>query len=449
MDQLKKALAWLKLNHFWVLVGIVPVIGLVCWYMSSGALSTEYKANEGTIKGAFNTPTAIMAESFHANQTIIDKQREQVQMRAKTVLELWQQLYDRQRSEVLKWPEKALTQEFRDAVEKLKFGDNIPTAMATVYQNYIRHYFPELPAKIQARIIDGEASRGGGFNRQSAERERGAEADPVEEGYVCEWRDQQEVRAALEFVETPSPLQIWVTQEDLWAYDTVLNVVAATNAAVQADRPDNAAVRTIESLAVGKKAALVPRGERITLLPAVRATAPAVAAATAEGGRGSDEAAGRGDGAPTADQLQVKLLSQRYIDAAGNPIVVTGGLTDFQTPFGLEYKRLPIRLELRMDVKSLSYLIAQCANQPLQIEVREVRINPTDAGGAGGRVVSMDDSQGGSRLGGGTTEVFPSNPNLARVVIQGVIYIFNEPSAALIQAAKGGDSAPAQNNDTL
>jgi hypothetical protein len=126
-------------------------------------------------------------------------------------------------------------------------------------------------------------------------------------------------------------------------------------------------------------------------------------------------------------------------------------MTNLQTPFGVEYKRLPVRLQLQMDVKSLSYLIAQCANQPLQIEVQEVRINPADSGGVGsGRSREMGPrtsvSRLGAGLGAGSTDVFSMNPNLARVVIQGVIYIFNEPSADLIKAAKGGDGGLAQNN---
>ena len=63
------------------------------------------------------------------------------------------------------------------------------------------------------------------------------------------------------------------------------------------------------------------------------------------------------------------------------PIPFDGNLANVRSAFGKDIKRLPVRLVIKMDWKSLSYLIAQCANQPLQIEVQEVRINPVDGGG--------------------------------------------------------------------
>ena len=451
MDQLKKALGWLKQNHFWVLTGLIAIVGLACWYTSSGALGKETSANQATIKQAFNTPKNIASEPFHPNPVINDKQREQVQLRAKTVAEMWQQLYDRQRTEVLKWPEQSLTLEFREAVEKLKFGDEFPIHLATIYQNYISGYFPELPKRIQAKIIEGDG-RGGGYNSRPGGG-RGDEGggvltpDAFQPDYICEWLDQQDVRALLQFDTTPSPLRIWVTQEDLWAYQTLLDVIAATNAAVQADRPDNAAVRTIETLEVGKKAAVVVRSDRIALDANVRATAAGAVAAEGTREGGGMDSGRESQGGPTAEQEQVMLLSRRYIDQDGNPIAVTGGLTNFQSTFGVEYKRLPVRLVLKMDVRSLSFLIAQCANQPLQIEVQEVRINPLDGGaGAGGsraRGAEMGSMSMGRGIGG--EEQFPLQPNQAQVVIRGVIYIFNEPSADVLKAASGGDNGLAQN----
>jgi hypothetical protein len=45
----------------------------------------------------------------------------------------------------------------------------------------------------------------------------------------------------------------------------------------------------------------------------------------------------------------------------------------------------------------------------------------------------------------GGVETFPANPNLATVVIQGVLYIFNEPSPEVLKAASGENSELAQN----
>jgi hypothetical protein len=89
--------------------------------------------------------------------------------------------------------------------------------------------------------------------------------------------------------------------------------------------------------------------------------------------------------------------------------------------------------------------MCECANQPLQVEVTEVRINPADvSGGAGGGGRSFEGGYGGGGRGpggggsggaGSTLQVhvagqlgtFSQQPNLATVVIQGMIYIFQEP----------------------
>jgi hypothetical protein len=108
-----------------------------------------------------------------------------------------------------------------------------------------------------------------------------------------------------------------------------------------------------------------------------------------------------------------------------------------------------------MDQRHLPTLIAQCATQPLQVEVQEVRINAPDAvtgdggmgsafrpGGGGG----FDGSSGGSLFPILTgLQEFPEKPQIATVVIQGVIYIFNKPNLELlkVESADGSIAATA------
>jgi hypothetical protein len=444
MEQLRSLITWLKRYHFWVLTALIAMIGVACWYTSAGALSKQFKDYQSIIQSKSNIPRNIESQPFHPNPQISDKQKEENRKRAQSVATIWQQLYDRQRNEVLKWPDVLPKDHFRDQVEKLKFGQDIPIALCAIYQNYIQTYFPKLPAKIQSRMIEGDGGRGG-FTSPIG---RGGPDDPAaiafEENYICDWNDQQTVRDLLDFGSTPSPLKIWVTQEDLWAYDTVLNVIAATNAAVQADRQDNAAVRVIELLEVGKPAAKVTRRDRIELPDTVRGSS--LTQVEGDGGRaaGDSEAitadSGRGGGTFTPEQERASLLSGRYVDKDGKPISFAGATSDYQTAFGMEYKRLPVQLILRMDIRSLDYLITQCANQPLQIEVQEVRINPASIGDSGGGRGGGFEYDLMSRSGTGEVMHFPLNPHLARVVIQGVIYIFNEPNLEILKAASGEET---------
>ena len=119
---------------------------------------------------------------------------------------------------------------------------------------------PQIPGLREAKEWVCEA-----FSAQNA-------GETVEDDFVCEWLDQQSVRDQLHFEQTPSPLRVWVTQENLWAYLTLLDVIAATNQSVGADRQSNAAVHVIESLEVGQPAAEQSRThDRIMLDDAVKA----------------------------------------------------------------------------------------------------------------------------------------------------------------------------------
>jgi hypothetical protein len=168
----------------------------------------------------------------------------------------------------------------------------------------------------------------------------------------------------------------------------------------------------------------------------------------------------------TEEQERAVLLNGRYLDAEGKPILYGAGAVpagDGATApppeagplqpldlsvFGLEYKRLPVRMVLRMDQRWLPHLISVCASQPLQVEVQEVRINPPEFSGLEEGASSVIGGPGGGfggergPGGGGDTftfpdeppqQPFPTNPEIVNVVIQGTIYIFNKPSPAILQ----------------
>jgi hypothetical protein len=166
-------------------------------------------------------------------------------------------------------------------------------------------------------------------------------------------------------------------------------------------------------------------------------------------------------------QEQAFLLSGRYLDEKGQPIPFgsAGGMEGGPAPgaeaapavdpnapaapvdfdqFGKGYKRLPVRMVLEMDLRWLQPLIANCANQPLRVEVQEVRINPPDAISGGGIGGGMSMSRGGmgGPAGGGAglfpertgLQTFLARPNVVNVVVQGTIYIFNKPNLNILSA---------------
>jgi hypothetical protein len=167
-------------------------------------------------------------------------------------------------------------------------------------------------------------------------------------------------------------------------------------------------------------------------------------------------------GPTSPEQERGFLLTGRYLDIDGKPIVAAGGMDPAAvadptmapdptipavapTPseFGTEYKRLPVRMTLKMDQRWLTRLLSECANQPLQIEVQEVRINPAGGlggeGGGGGGYGGGRGYDGGGGMGASVfpertgVQTFPAQPHIVDVVIQGVIYIFNAPNPDVLQ----------------
>jgi len=99
-----------------------------------------------------------------------------------------------------------------------------------------------------------------------------------------------------------------------------------------------------------------------------------------------------------------------------------------------------------MNQRWLPRLIAECASQPLQIEVQEVRVNPpegigsaTGGGGPGSgyRPRRRRRPRRRQRISRGRSRSrrFPTQPEMVNVIIQGTILIFNKPSAAFFATA--------------
>src|SRR5687768_7597931 len=157
MDQIRKFFGWLKRQHFWVLSAMVAAIAAYCWYSASGALQTEFTANEGKIKSQFSAVENVNNQPFIANEVINKEQEEEIKKHASAVNKIWEQLYQRQSERVLKWPDE-LSPRFRDEVAELKFEDEIPRPLREEYLNYIDSHFEALPKKIGARVMPaGEA----------------------------------------------------------------------------------------------------------------------------------------------------------------------------------------------------------------------------------------------------------------------------------------------------
>lgn len=473
MDQVRAILRVMWQQRFWLVTTIGVITASVCWMMASATIDDEFSAKKTEITGKVGAMRQLQTTPVHGNPGVNEKEREQTKAIRDSVRVLWEQLYARQKDSVLKWPE--ISDEFVDYVKDLEFGADIRNReLRELYGNYAKNRFDGLLeiAKAQ-KFLDrspggGRGEMPGGYGREGGVPAAGA---AVDDDYLVMWLDQGNLRAKLEFPSTPRSMQIWVTQEDLWVYEALLRVIAATNQQKGATRPDNAAIRVIETLEVGREAAMASRDGGSILMPAGGGGGGGYGregggyemdgggygmeggggygppGGGGYGGRGYEMDSFGGGGGDDGGAIDAMLTQQRYVDAAGEPVADLASA-------GQQFRRLPIHMRLSMDQRWLPTVLVECANATLPIEVTRVRVNPEQSGqgvesaladaasvGGGGGGYGREGGggygppggggygrEGGGYARGGANMPALQGPNLATVDIQGVVYIYQKPN---------------------
>ncbi len=465
-------------QRFWVLSALCAIVGTVCWNMATSDLSAEFTKRKGTIEGAFNNVSSIERDPVHPNDDVNAGDREQAKLQRDYVLKVWQELYDRQRAEVLFWPE-SISKEFVEYMEKRKFGDNIRSDMRGFYHDYIETRFDALleivAAKKTAKRGAASGGYGGGYGGGLGGEEGGygggyagamGDAGLEEEDYLVLWLDQEKLQQQLLFKTKPSDMKVWVTQEDLWVYETLLEVIAKTNQARGATIPDNTAVRAIMTLQVGSAAASKSTGQVFIPQPAEGGAAGGFGGEMGGfggemggyggemggyggemggemGGYGGEMGGFGGEMGGYGGEMggmegggDATLTANRYLDAEGNPDPGGEG-GSFGTT---EFRQLPIRMKLMMDQRWIPRILIECANATLPIEVKQLRINPEKSGsGLTGRSNRGPSSRG--------LQGMAPDPNLAEVEIRGVVYIYKEPDS--VELSIPGDDENALADESI
>ncbi len=466
MDQIRAILKVMWKQRFWILSVTAVVIALVCWSMAASDLDAKFTQRKSAIQKAFSDMQNLSSQQTYHNTEVIEADKSAVVTQKKYVLDVWKDLYERQRNAVLSWP-KELGDEFIEYIDKLKFGDPISFKMRERYQNYIENRFDGLLDIVKAQKIEGAGAAGGygggyggrgggGFGGEggyggeygggAAYQPAGTPGAPEDDDYLVQWLDQDTLRAKLFFSNKPTAMEIWVTQEDLWVYETLLNVIAKTNEARNATRPDNTAVRVIMALEVGQAASLATTQPGTVYMPLASGGGMGgergyggiggeggYGGAGGYGGEGGERGGYGGEfggyggeggegGEGAGDEA---LLGMRYLGEEGTPLPA-GDIASF----GSEFRQLPIRMLLMMDQRWIPRLLVECANSPLPIEVNQVRVNPDKSQEGFGQAGGM--TSGGMMGGYGNNLDLAASPYLAQVEVKGVVYIYMQPNEELL-----------------
>lgn len=410
MDQLKVALAVLKKHYFWLLCIVCTALGFVGWSMASKKLSAEYSANKSAILGKFTSLDTIANTPDFPNSKWKEEVDKLTTDQKKKVRVVWQKVYDEQ-SKMLTWPDY-LGEDFLKHVKSRAPGSDLDPRYCERYSREIQREFPKLLAIIGAEASNKERTTTGGPAGAVAPAAAAASAPagPAEEDRVVWAADSQErVDSSLHFAVTPPSQVVWLTQENLWAYQAILTIIKNVNAGEVVPK-----IRKIEELTIAQKAAeTFSKGLGTGLIDAPAAPVGGEAAAAAPADIAPPSDAGGGDPAAGAAPDD-----RRYLDAEGKPLPAGGAAKE-------QFKRMPVFLRLVMDQRQIPKLLVECANSPLPLDVRQLRINPSK----GQSAPTQPNANAGTLPARGSYDV--------PIEIGGVITIYNPPDMSRL----GGDAA--------
>ena len=149
MDQVKAVLRVMKKHLFWILVGVVVLLGLGIWFTASAALASRYEARKEVLNKHYTDVGTLRSSPEHPNQEWIEQYGQLIGLNRNGVLKAWQVMYADQQKQN-QWP-KQLSREFREMIVRLPREAEIPTKFREEYQTFIKQHFPEIDEIINRR----------------------------------------------------------------------------------------------------------------------------------------------------------------------------------------------------------------------------------------------------------------------------------------------------------
>ncbi|EMI25445.1 hypothetical protein [Rhodopirellula europaea] len=505
MDQLKQSFAAAAKYGFWIGTGTITLGALVIWFLVTGELVEENNSRTSKIKSDVSAVSTLRSElPEHPNQISKAAMDSLVEGRQAEVLEVWQEVYDAQR-DILVWPEEELTTEFVDEFRDLmpiethiayppEDGQEIPSSYRNLYAYYIKDVLPsiaeiakaEWEAEFRSAGAGGmDAMMGGGMDSMMGGMDGmggygGMGRGPiniagVEDVPLVDWPVSSQSAIITELFpwqgRTPSTLDVYYSQENLWILRQLLAIVADVNG--EAQQPFEAKIHVINHLSLGKKVKFTSGSIQ---KPGVAMTGGMGGMGMDMGmdmGMGMDDMYGGMEGGDMYGGMDSGMgtmseapdpVDNRYVDTSYEPIdgATLRSALESDSPEDAPLKvakRVPVMMSLQIDQRYIPDLLAACGSAPLMVEVKQVRILPKSAGasavgsmgGGGGMGGGMDSMMGGmdmdmgmgmdggmgmggmgmGGMGGGASqgpkEKFPLD---VTVEVYGLIHIYNPPDEA-------------------
>ena len=539
MDQLIPVIDFLKKNKFWIACGIIALTSIVMWFMSTNSIDGFTKKREGEIKSSITKVEGIKKVRPEGSDSIVAHPNAETQkgMEAeigdsmKSLIAAWKLRYEAQK-DVAIWPRAVIkNQDFIDKfVDKFDPPETFPAnETGSSLRSYLTLYKQQIPEQManiakQAQTYwqfdnvrkraaansagkgkenqggSGVGSKGGVSGRENVGGQgrgrrdvgglapEGAETERPNPVVIWNKENQEYWNSKLNDFEgrddnklsnnIPSPMQVFMLQQDLWLLEAMFQIIGKVNGDVIAN--DLATIKQIDHIAFGREA-------RATLGAVQEPAAVQTGDVAQQGGESklsSMERQRRTKGAfrrQTGSQFDASAdpspFHGRYVDEKFEPIAAADvrKALEFSKELpdkNLELivaKRVPVRLGVVMKENKISEFIAQCAKSPFTFEINQVRINKhipgegiklagkqkkksrgrgdnlTIGGGAGAGMEreggkSGDDSGDGVAVG----EVDVRDSVDVKVEFYGVVKIYNKVDEGRLRGEKSNAAAPAK-----
>ncbi len=431
----------LQKSMFWIVIGVLSLVMMIVWWLATSSLAKQTTDNISAINvyiatGGGITPTA--------NQESVDALKAEADRRRKNMFDAWVNAY-KLRQEQLVWPQNVLDangsvitpglpKEFVDAAEKLP---QAPEWLQASEEGLLRPEHKEMFRNTARRQIQTLCAIVGSANRvegkAAAAPTTGAAnqaEDVVAPGEICIWTtaSQQNAAQLLQFADgtNPATQDIMYAQQSMWIYHTLFKIIKATNESLKESQPPkdlahfNAPVKMIHEISIAEK------------FSAKEATAKPV---SLEG----DDA----EAEPVKIPNELVRAGERYVNERGQRLKPEE-LLPFAKPKPdselkpAQYRLMPVFMRLEVDQRYLGRLLAECANSPLTVEVKDVTFKVL---GHADREAAKATPEGGvAQSGPKETKNFYD----VTVEITGHIYLYFDPMASNKPAeAPAADEAPA------
>jgi hypothetical protein len=582
MEQSKSTLDTIKKQHFWILLALVFVMGVVVAVLAKSAVHKKFAERKSALESLQSSMQSLSSDSLHPNDETIGELEVMVMDEKKSVFDAWEEMR-RQQQDKLDWPED-LGDDFLGAIRGKSREEVInvlrrDVGLREIYLGFIQEHYPQMlelverrhhekaieqdnvlgewediadPALVSAAMSptpptlpgggsgggyggdmgggemdmgmgmgmgggeyggEGEYGMGGSDYGMGMDNEMGMGGSDMGMGMggsgmgmrggmppgmtpasgivvktrfngKVNWRVPEIYRITSEpeggrWQRIPYANQIWLAQEDLWVYETLLRVISKTNERSKShfDSP----IQEIIRLDIGRYAsAKISQPTYGVFGASLSATDMSY---DMDGMEGEYETEMDGDmgmgmgfastGNPETDKEKL-LLNYRYVDAAGVPLGA-----DDPVSF-VEFNMMPVHMILKIDQLSIAEFLINCANSSMPIDIQSVRLAPDKSrpfpisqfrqavstgmeGEDEGMGMDMGMSMGGGEFGSGMGDEYGSEygdmgmgdemgmggmQNAIReldpygeshmiVEVQGVIYIYNEPDFDLVGTGAG------------